>query len=71
MLCHKYARNDTNLSFLKYKITDYFQIPTSGDRGGGGGCRIWATQVYATVIKGLFSREFKMMLHEKIRNDDF
>ena len=38
---------------------------------GGGGCRMWATQVYATVIKGLFSREFKMMLHEKIRNDDF
>ena len=30
-----------------------------------------ATQVYATVIKGLFSQEFKMMLHEKTRNDDF
>lgn len=70
MLCHKYARNDTNLSFLKYKITDYFQIPTSGGRGEGG-CRMWATQVYATLIKGLFSQEFKMMLHEKIRNDDF
>ena len=36
MLCHKYARNDTNLSFLKYKITDYFQIPTYGGRGEGG-----------------------------------
>ena len=69
MLCHKYARNETNLSFLKYKITDYFQIPTSGGSGKGG-CRMWATQVYATVIKGLFS-QFKMMLHEKVRNDDF
>lgn len=70
MLCHKYARNDTNLSFLKYKITDYFQIPTSGGRGEGG-CLMLATQVYATVIKGLFSQEFKMMLHEKTRNEDF
>ena len=70
MLCHKYARNDTKRSFLKIQNNpDYFQIPTSGGRGGG--CHMWTAQVYPAVIKGLFSREVKMMLHGTIRNDDF
>ena len=32
---------------------------------------MWTAQVYPAVIKGLFSREVKMMLHGTIRNDDF
>ena len=69
MLCHKYARNDTTIFLKNTKQLTTFKYRPPG--GGGGGCHMWTAQVYPAVIKGLFSREVKMMLHGTIRNDDF